>query len=101
MNSIDRAQDPDVQAFYVVGAFHTMAGSDTELQKYKQLVALRDELYVENWQKMQKDLNDRLRSRPYNFLRMGRIEDDILRVARIKAFEKLHDVNAADITKTL
>ena len=71
-----------------------------KLEKYIQLVTLRDELYG-SWAKMRQDLNDRYHSRPYNFLRMNRIEEDLGRIDEIQSFEIKYRVNANDITKTL
>ena len=54
----------------------------------KMLVTLRDELYGGSWDRMLKDLKDRLKGRPYIFKLVNRIKDDLKRIEKLKANEK-------------
>ena len=60
------------------------------------LVTLRDELYSGSWEKMQQDLKDRLRGRPYIFKLAHRIKDDLARIEKLEEYEKKHGVNLRD-----
>ncbi|MCI0340835.1 MAG: hypothetical protein L0216_06730 [Planctomycetales bacterium] len=62
----------------------------------KMLVTLRDELYVGSWEKMLQDLRDRLKGRPYIFKLVSRIEEDLVRIEKLQAYELRHKVNLAD-----
>ena len=77
--------DPDHKEFY-------KSLSDEE----KFLLTLRDELYDGGWKKMEKDLNDRLESRPYIKRLSIRINEDLARIEKMRGYEKTHDVNLAD-----
>lgn len=63
------------------------------------LITLRDELYGGSWERMIKDLNDRLKGRPYIFKLVNRIKEDLKRIAKLQAYEKKHGVNLADQLK--
>lgn len=65
----------------------------------KMLVVLRDELYAGSWDRMLKDLHERLKGRPYIFKLVNRIQDDIGRIEKLKAYETKHKVNCADYLK--
>ena len=54
----------------------------------KMLITLRDELYGGSWERMTKDLNDRLKGRPYIFKLVNRIKDDLKRMAKLQEYEK-------------
>jgi hypothetical protein len=45
---------------------------------------------------MTKDLNDRLKGRPYIFKLVERIKDDLQRVEKLQDYEKKHAINLAD-----
>lgn len=59
------------------------------------LLTLRDELYDGSWERMHNDLRDRLHGKPYVFKLVHRIEEDILRIDRLRAYEGEHGVNLA------
>lgn len=70
---------------------------DFELtQDEKMLVLLRDELYEGSWDGMARDLKDRLKSKPYIFKLVNRIQDDLVRVEKLQELEKKNKVNLAD-----
>jgi hypothetical protein len=54
------------------------------------LVALRDELYGGSWDRMERDLRDRLEGNPYVFKLADRIEEDIERIEKLRRYEKEH-----------
>ena len=64
------------------------------------LLTLRDELYGGQWERMVKDLNDRLKGRPYIFKLVERIKDDLQRVEKLQEYEKKHTINLADFVNT-
>lgn len=65
----------------------------------RMLLTLRDELYGGQWERMVKDLNDRLKGRPYIFKLVERIKDDLQRVEKLQEYEKRHAINLADFVK--
>lgn len=65
----------------------------------KMLIQLRDELYNGSWDRMLGDLRARLKGRPYIFKLVNRIEDDIRRMEKLKAYEEKNSVNLADYLK--
>ncbi|MDI6733546.1 MAG: hypothetical protein QME51_06550 [Planctomycetota bacterium] len=60
------------------------------------LLTLRDELYGGQWERMIKDLNDRLNLRPYIFKLVNRIKDDLQRIQKLQEYEKKHGINISD-----
>jgi len=60
------------------------------------LVVLKHELYEGNWDEMLLDLRARLEGRPYIFKLVNRIEDDIDRIDRMKAFEDKYDTDLCE-----
>jgi hypothetical protein len=60
------------------------------------LVLLKRELYEGNWENMAADLYARLEGRPYVFKMATRIQEDLERIGRLRAFETLHNVDLAD-----
>ena len=62
----------------------------------KMLITLRDELYGGNWDEMRTDLEERLAGRPYVFKLASRIEDDLARIRKMRAFEEENHVNLRD-----
>ena len=59
----------------------------------KQLLLLRNELYDGSWDEMETDLRHRLERKPYIFRLMNRIEDDLARISRLRAYEEDHHVD--------
>lgn len=62
----------------------------------KMLITLRDELYFGSWERMEADLRDRLKGRPYIFKLVNRIEEDLKRIEKLKAYESQHGINLSD-----
>ncbi|MFH1227862.1 MAG: hypothetical protein V1701_08155 [Planctomycetota bacterium] len=62
----------------------------------KMLITLRNELYGGQWERMLKDLNDRLKGRPYIFKLINRIKSDINRIEKLQEYEKKHNINLSD-----
>lgn len=60
------------------------------------LVTLRDELYEGRWEEMQTDLEERLQGRPYVFKLASRIEDDLARIKKMRAFEEGYQLNLGE-----
>jgi hypothetical protein len=60
------------------------------------LVAIRDELYGGLWDEMVNDLEARLQAKPYVFKLATRIEDDVVRIRRLRDFEQNYQVNLKD-----
>ena len=63
----------------------------------RMLVTLRDELYGGRWEEMETDLEQRLGGRPYVFKLASRIEDDLARIKKMRAFEEVNQVNLRDL----
>lgn len=63
------------------------------------LVTLRDELYAGSWDQMLKDLQERLKGRPYIFKLVTRIQDDVERIHKLRDYEKKHGLNLGDYIK--
>ncbi|HAK97507.1 MAG TPA: hypothetical protein DCM87_21585 [Planctomycetes bacterium] len=51
---------------------------------------LRNELYGGSWDEMERDLRRRLERKPFVFRLMHRIEEDLARIARVRAYEEAH-----------
>jgi hypothetical protein len=60
------------------------------------LLTLRDELYNSSWKKMEKDLNDRLKGRPYIKKLFTRINEELSRIEKMRGYEQEHSVNLAN-----
>lgn len=60
------------------------------------LIALRDELYAGSWDEMAKDLQERLRGRPYIFKLATRIQDDMARIEKLRDYERKNGLNLAE-----
>jgi hypothetical protein len=65
----------------------------------RMLIALRDELYSGSWDQMLKDLQERLKGRPYIFKLATRIEEDIARIQKLRDYEKKNNLNLAEQLK--
>jgi hypothetical protein len=61
------------------------------------LLTIRDELYGGLWEEMRLDLEARLHAKPYVFKLATRIEDDLVRIRKMRDFEQEHDVNLRDL----
>ena len=59
------------------------------------LVTLRDELYGGDWGRMLKDLHDRRDGKPYVFKLVNLINEDLARIERLQAYERLHGIDLA------
>ena len=60
------------------------------------LLVVRDELYGGEWDEMLKDLEARLQAKPYVFKLATRIEDDVVRIRKLRDFEQEHNLNLKD-----
>ncbi|CAG0995011.1 MAG: hypothetical protein KBG84_06725 [Planctomycetes bacterium] len=78
--------------------------ADDEHKKYyatlseeeRMLLILRDELYSGSWDKMDEDLRNRLKGRPYIFKLVNRIEEDLKRIEKLRSYEQKHKINLQD-----
>ena len=66
------------------------------LNEERTLLVIRDELYNGSWDEMLKDLTARLQAKPYVFKLATRIEDDIVRIQKMRDFEEQYNVNLKD-----
>lgn len=60
---------------------------DELTEEERTLIVLREELYDGSWESMEKDLEDRLEGRPYIFKLNNRIEDDLVRIEKLREIE--------------
>ena len=65
----------------------------------KVLVIVKHELFDGNWDSMLVDLKDRLAGKPYIFKLAGRIQEDIERIGRLKAFERKFGIDLSNYIK--
>ncbi|MBX3458484.1 MAG: hypothetical protein KF696_00810 [Planctomycetes bacterium] len=72
---------------------------DSLSQESKMLLVLRDELYMGSWGKMEDDLRNRLKGRPYIFKLVNRIEEDLERIEALRSYEEKHKLNLRDYDK--
>ena len=68
----------------------------TMTSEERTLVVIRDELYGGAWDEMVKDLEARLQAKPYVFKLATRIEDDVVRIRRLREFEQDQNINLKD-----
>jgi hypothetical protein len=81
-----------------------MRAAEAEIQAFaaslspeeKVLIDVRDELYGGDWVEMVADLQARLEGKPYIFKLATRIEEDLLRIEKLKAFEEKQHINLRD-----
>jgi len=66
------------------------------INEERTLLVIRDELYDGSWDEMLKDLTARLQAKPYVFKLATRIEDDIVRIHKLRDFEDAHGLNLKD-----
>ena len=57
------------------------------------LVAIRDELYEGSWDELLADLEARKTRKPFVVKLASRIEEDLTRVEKLRAFEREHAAN--------
>lgn len=72
---------------------------DALAEEERMLVILKRELYEGNWDEMVADLRARLAGRPFIFKLAHRIEDDLERIDRLRAFEAQHDIDLSEYVK--
>jgi hypothetical protein len=63
------------------------------------LLVLRDELYGGSWDRMDQDLSNRLKGRPYIFKLVNRMEEDRERIKVLRSYEEKHKINLRDFDK--
>ena len=68
-------------------------------EQERMLVVLQNRLYEGSWQAMIKDLQNRLKGRPYIFKLANRIRDDIERIAKLQEFENSRNLKLSDLVK--
>lgn len=61
------------------------------------LILLRDELYGGSWDELTADLEARQNRKPFVFKLNSRIEEDLERIAKLRAFEQDHQADVADL----
>ena len=59
----------------------------------RQLLTIRDELYLGSWEEMKQDLEDRKNGKPFIFKLANKIEEDLGRIERLSQYEAQHDVD--------
>lgn len=69
---------------------------DKLTEEERMLIILHRELYENSWQAMLDDLRNRLEGKPYIFKLAHRIQDDITRIEKLKAFEEHYNLKLAD-----
>lgn len=72
---------------------------DALADEERMLVILKRELYEGNWDEMVADLRARLAGRPFIFKLAHRIEDDLERIERLRAFEAQHEIDLSEYVK--
>ena len=65
----------------------------------RMLVILRQELYEGSWDEMVADLKARLGGKPYIFKLASRIEDDLVRIEKLREFEADASVDLSKFIK--
>ncbi len=79
-------------------------GKESEIQalvvsftpEEKMLIDIREELYDGDWEELLADLVARLEGKPYIFKLATQIEEDLVRIQKLRAFEAEHDINLRD-----
>ncbi len=74
------------------------AFTDGLTKEERLLLAIRDELYSGSWDDLVADLEARKNRKPYVFKLATRLEEDLARVEKLRAFEREH---AVDLRKLL
>lgn len=60
------------------------------------LIRLRDELYESSWERMQRDLKNRLLGKPHIFKLANKIEADLESISKLSAYESENKINLKD-----
>ena len=68
-------------------------------EQERMLIILQSELYEHSWDAMLEDLRNRLEGKPYIFKLANRIQDDIGRIEKLRAFEAEHAVTLSDFVQ--
>jgi hypothetical protein len=61
------------------------------------LVVVRDELYGGSWDELIEDLRARQDQKPYIFKLNSRIDEDLSRISKLRAFEQEEEINLASL----
>lgn len=72
---------------------------DSLSKEEKMLLVLRDELYSGSWERMEKDLQDRRTGKPYIYKLVHRIEEDLVRIEKLRSYELKHRVNLSEYSE--
>ena len=64
------------------------------------LVVLKRELYEGSWDEMEADLQARMEGRPYIFKLAHRIQDDLERIEKLRAFERSCGMDLGDYVES-
>jgi hypothetical protein len=64
-----------------------------------QLVILQAILYENSWDEMVKDLIARREGKPFVFKLLSRIEEDLQRIEKIRAYEREHGVSLGEFVR--
>ena len=67
--------------------FHSLTAEE------EHLLIIRDFLYNGDWADVIKDLHSRKSGKPFVFKLNTRIDDDLIRIKRLRDYEKVHEVN--------
>ncbi|MBN2713758.1 MAG: hypothetical protein JXR97_15170 [Planctomycetes bacterium] len=65
----------------------------TITEEERALIIMRDELYESDWEKMKRDLRNRLTGKPYIFKLVNRIEADLESISGLQKYEAERAVN--------
>jgi hypothetical protein len=66
------------------------AFADGLTKEERLLIAIRDELYEGSWDDLVADLESRRNRKPFVFKLATRLEEDLARVEKLRAFEREH-----------
>ena len=95
------APEPESQADQAADAARSPSEFFARLSREeRQLLLLRDELYDGSWDDMEEDLRRRLNRKPYIYRLMNRIEEDLRRIARLRAYEEAQGVDLGVFLKS-
>jgi hypothetical protein len=57
------------------------------------LITIRDELYEGSWEELEADLKARLEGRPYIYKLATRIQEDLARIQKLRAYEEKYNID--------
>jgi hypothetical protein len=69
------------------------AFADGLTKEERLLIAIRDELYEGSWDDLVADLEARKNRKPHVFKLAARLDEDLERVAKLRAFEREHGLD--------